>query len=983
MVVAYMQYHSYFSESMVRKYVRKTDRGAYGEAALGAALVAIQQGQPVKTVARQYNIPPKTLRRHRDGYVRAPGAVQLGRNVPVLPLQFEEQLVRYIQIMESQMYALTTTDVRRLAYELAERQNLQHPFDRNTRMAGKDWLRSFMARHPTLSIRVPIGTSLARINGFNQAAVDGFFQNYQQILTGGNFDVTNIWNCDETGFSNVVEPGKVIATKGVRQIRSATSGERGKNVTALCCMSAAGNFIPPLFIFPRKRMVAALMNGAPAGSISGVNERGSGYIDGNLFVRWLQHFVAVTNCSRAQPHLLILDGHESHKTLQAIDFARDNGLTLISLPPHASHRMQPLDRTFFKSLKSSYSKAVNNWMLSNRGRRLTQFDIIPLFATAYNRSATVDSATKGFRITGIWPFDDAVFDAELQAPLQANLPGGQGPANPPAAQGPAMPPAAQGPAIPAAAQVPGQANPPAIHGPANAPVAQGPANPPAAPGPAQANPPAAPRPDQANPLAAPGPVQANPPAVPEPTRANPPAAQRPAQANPPAAQRPDRANPAAAPGPVQANPPAVPGPTRANPPSTQRPARANPPASKRPARASPAAVQRPAQANPPAIRDTVNPPFIQEPANPPASQGPANPPPVQEPAKPPADKQPVKRSAAQRPAHLNPLAAKRPAKPLTAQGLARADPPATKGPAKPLVTPGPAHAHRPAAKGPAKLSAARGSARAHPPAAKGPSRPPAIQEPAPVNPPSTKGPANPPAIQESAHPAATKGPVQAKPPTAQGPARANPPAAKGPANPPSTQGPAEAHIVVGQDPLVINEITVPDVAANTTIDIDEIFLSMSPTGPKKGKSPVKRKTRVQRSAVLTSSPYKAAITEKVQKGKGGREPKPGTSGSGESRKKGQQKRPAKRATKQPQPKRRKRNRKRSEAAETDEDEEWPCIVCGEPFGNSRPGEEWVMCISCRRWAHEECTPMQHVAYVCHNCESDDDLWFHTAPLLFT
>ena len=156
-----------FSENMVCKYTRKVDSGAYREAALGAALVAIQQGPPVKTVARQYNIPPKTLRWHRDGHVRAPGAVHVGRNVPVLPHQFEEQLVRYIQIMESQMYALMTTDVRRLAYILAERQNLQHPFDRNTQMAWKDWLRSFMARHPTLSIRVLIGTSLAYINGFN------------------------------------------------------------------------------------------------------------------------------------------------------------------------------------------------------------------------------------------------------------------------------------------------------------------------------------------------------------------------------------------------------------------------------------------------------------------------------------------------------------------------------------------------------------------------------------------------------------------------------------------------------------------------------------------------------------------------------------------------------------------------------------------------------------------------------------------------
>ena len=74
-------------------------------------------------------------------------------------------------------------------------------------------------------------------------------------------------------------------------------------------------------------------------------------------------------------------------------------------------------------------------MMSNRGHQLTQFDITPLYATAYNSSATVDSATKGFCITEIWPFDNAVFDAELQVPLQATPPGRQGPANPPAAQG--------------------------------------------------------------------------------------------------------------------------------------------------------------------------------------------------------------------------------------------------------------------------------------------------------------------------------------------------------------------------------------------------------------------------------------------------------------------------------------------------------------------------------------------------------------------
>ena len=73
---------------------------------------------------------------------------------------------------------------------------------------------------------------------------------------------------DETGITNVQRPGKVVATKGARHVAKVTSGERGATVTVVCAINAAGGcYLPPMFIFPRKRMVAALMNGAPPESV--------------------------------------------------------------------------------------------------------------------------------------------------------------------------------------------------------------------------------------------------------------------------------------------------------------------------------------------------------------------------------------------------------------------------------------------------------------------------------------------------------------------------------------------------------------------------------------------------------------------------------------------------------------------------------------------------------------------------------------------
>ena len=44
----------------------------------------------------------------------------------------------------------------------------------------------------------------------------------------------------------------------------------------------------------------------------------NGWTDSNMFVKWLEHFVANTNASNATPQIIILDGHYSHKSLAAV-----------------------------------------------------------------------------------------------------------------------------------------------------------------------------------------------------------------------------------------------------------------------------------------------------------------------------------------------------------------------------------------------------------------------------------------------------------------------------------------------------------------------------------------------------------------------------------------------------------------------------------------------------------------------------------------
>ena len=392
---------------MVRNYKRKTARGAHGTDVLQQALDAISGGMSVKKASVVYKIPRPTLRRHRDSRVKCPGKVNLGSFKPVLGMQFEEELVSQIHMMEKALYGLTTNDVRHLAYELACKLKLPHTFNKDSCMAGKDSLQGFMARHKELSLRIPQATSVSRAVGFNRAQVQNFFTVYKSLLDKHSFSAQSVWNMDESGISTVQKPVKIVGTKGEQQVSKMTSAERGTTVTIICAMNAAGSFIPPMIIFPRMRMAPGLMKCAPVGAIGAVSK--SGWTDSDLFLKWLQHFADVTKSSKQNQQLIVLDGHHSHKTLAAVEYARDNGISMLTLPPHCTHKMQPLDRSFFKTLKCNYNRAADNWMTSNAAKRITIYEVAELFCKAYDKSAGIETARKGFKTSGIWPYDDQKF----------------------------------------------------------------------------------------------------------------------------------------------------------------------------------------------------------------------------------------------------------------------------------------------------------------------------------------------------------------------------------------------------------------------------------------------------------------------------------------------------------------------------------------------------------------------------------------------
>ena len=375
------------------------------------AVDAVRQGEPLKTVAREYRVPRNTLRRHAGRDAPAKVKKRLGRKT-VLSEEEECELHDIILDMENALYGLTRSDLQDLVFQFCCKNQIPNPFT-TTEKAGRDWLNGFLQRNPEISIRKPENVSIGRAYGFSRHKVADFFTKYLKVIYDENgnriISNSNIYNADESGFTIVHRPEKILGQKGKRAIGTLTSAEKGKTITFLPAVSAVGHYVPPLFVFPRKRMKLELLENAPDGSIGAANP--TGWINTEIFEEWFDHFLNVVQPkARPQPTLLIFDGQKAHtKNVSLIDKARDNKVVLISLPPHCTHKLQPLDRTFFKSLKNNYNHEVHLWMRDHRGMGLSQTKIPELIKLAYNKSANMENAANGFRVSGLVPPNEHIF----------------------------------------------------------------------------------------------------------------------------------------------------------------------------------------------------------------------------------------------------------------------------------------------------------------------------------------------------------------------------------------------------------------------------------------------------------------------------------------------------------------------------------------------------------------------------------------------
>ena len=147
----------------------------------------------------------------------------------------------------------------------------------------------------------------------------------------------------------------------------------------ISAIKARGGCMPPMLIFPCKNFKDFLIK-TPGGTLGGANP--SGWLNENLFLELIKHFVKHTHSSKENPTILLFDKHESHISIPTIQLAKYNGIIMVTFHP----QMQPLGRGIFGPFRTFYNNKMKGWMMKtgNPGKPAIIYNVVDIVGQVFS-----------------------------------------------------------------------------------------------------------------------------------------------------------------------------------------------------------------------------------------------------------------------------------------------------------------------------------------------------------------------------------------------------------------------------------------------------------------------------------------------------------------------------------------------------------------------------------------------------------------------
>ena len=246
----------------------------------------------------------------------------------------ERLLATTIEQFQLSGFPLTINRVCELAFQYSKVNQLNPGFSDKTGRAGRKWLKGFLKRNPTITIRKARNLSIARAMGANPTVIGNWFKLLKEIKDKcGIVCPSQIWSGDETGVQNVPKEVKVLGAKRIRTFQQ-VSKEQGETTSILTFVNGYRQVVPPMVIQKGARVQDTWHLKKPgdmrlAATTKGYITKAKFHEYGLRFIKYLKQHRMI-----GRKNLLIVDGHKSHLyNLPFYELMRANDVEVLTIPP--------------------------------------------------------------------------------------------------------------------------------------------------------------------------------------------------------------------------------------------------------------------------------------------------------------------------------------------------------------------------------------------------------------------------------------------------------------------------------------------------------------------------------------------------------------------------------------------------------------------------------------------------------------------------
>ncbi|QRV77303.1 DDE superfamily endonuclease [Ceratobasidium sp. AG-Ba] len=288
-------------------------------------------------------------------------------------------------------------------------------------LPSSSWVERFLHNNPYLVTRRSTGLDPKRAQAFNKLRVEQHFHLYHSIVTLEGIPPRNIYNMDEKGIQS---GGGRRGTEekficGSRQ--KVSTKLRSSNLelsTCVECVAGDGDALDPSFVLEGlpQNMQEQWFDEPGIGSVA-VSK--NGWTDDELTYLWFKKvFVpqAVAQNTSGRPILLLMDGHGSHETNELVIYGHSHKprVHVYLLPPHTTHRLQPLDVGVFGVAQRQWARLCDQRVAE--GNPVSRDSVVTEWMKLRPKFMRQDIILSAWRKTGLLPFNPSIFTDEDFAP---------------------------------------------------------------------------------------------------------------------------------------------------------------------------------------------------------------------------------------------------------------------------------------------------------------------------------------------------------------------------------------------------------------------------------------------------------------------------------------------------------------------------------------------------------------------------------------